>query len=400
MHFSTSVIALAAASLASGHMIMATPKPYTSPVVDNSPLLPDGSNFPCKASAGTQYAGTPISMPIGSSQPLSFTGSAVHGGGSCQISVTYVSPPPKDPSQWDVIYSIEGGCPAKGVAGNLPENPNGDGASTYTFKIPQGVKTNTPATLAWTWFNKIGNREMYMNCAPVTFTGGSSKRDSYDNATMLEARDSSFPAMFTANIGNGCRTADSADLAFPNPGPVLDKFGSAAYTPPVGTCAAASAEGPPAGGSAPGPAAPSGSSAAGTVTSSAPAAPPSSTLAISSVPSSPPASAPSLPPAVAAPAPPVAAPAPPPAASAAPPAAGAAGAQTPQTPCSSEGMWNCLPDGASFQQCGSGIWSAVQQLAAGMKCTPGQSMTFSQSAAKIRRSRLHGNIHHRRGSVL
>ena len=400
MHFSTSLIALAAASLASGHMLMATPKPYTSPVIDNSPLLPDGSNFPCKAPPGTKYAGTTITMPIGSSQSLSFTGSAVHGGGSCQISVTYVSPPPKDPSQWDVIYSIEGGCPAKNVAGNLPDNPDGTGAGVYSFKIPEGVKTNTPATLAWTWFNKIGNREMYMNCAPVTFTGGSSKRDSYDNATMLEPRDASFPAMFTANIGNGCTTVDSADLEFPNPGTALDKFGSSPLTPPTGTCAAANAEGPPpaGGGSAPSGSAPSGSAPAPAASSgsSAPppaAAAPSSTMVTSSAPTSSPAAmpaAPSSPPAAAAPAP----------AAAAPPAAGAAGAQTPQTPCSSEGMWNCLPDGTSFQQCGSGMWSVVQSMAAGVKCTPGQSMTLTQTAAKVRRSRIRGNIHHRRGSVL
>lgn len=43
------------------------------------------------------------------------------------------------------------------------------------------------------------------------------------------------------------------------------------------------------------------------------------------------------------------------------------------TPCTTEGMWNCI--GAdSFQQCSSGTWSVVGQLAAGTSCTSGQVM--------------------------
>lgn len=60
-----------------------------------------------------------------------------------------------------VIHSIEGGCPAN-VDGNLPADPNGDGASTFQFSIPDGINPGD-YVLAWTWFNKIGNREMYMN---------------------------------------------------------------------------------------------------------------------------------------------------------------------------------------------------------------------------------------------
>jgi hypothetical protein len=34
----------------------------------------------------------------------------------------------------------------------------------------------------------------------------------------------------------------------------------------------------------------------------------------------------------------------------------------------SEGQWNCMTN--SFQRCGSGQWSAVQQCALGTRCTP------------------------------
>ncbi|KAI1815357.1 hypothetical protein GGS20DRAFT_584592 [Poronia punctata] len=35
----------------------------------------------------------------------------------------------------------------------------------------------------------------------------------------------------------------------------------------------------------------------------------------------------------------------------------------------SEGQWNCMTDG--FQRCGSGVWSVVEQCAAGTACSPG-----------------------------
>ncbi|KAI0102214.1 hypothetical protein GGR51DRAFT_298580 [Nemania sp. FL0031] len=34
----------------------------------------------------------------------------------------------------------------------------------------------------------------------------------------------------------------------------------------------------------------------------------------------------------------------------------------------SEGQWNCMT--SSFQRCGSGLWSQVEQCALGTKCTP------------------------------
>ena len=94
-------------------------------------------------------------MEIGSKQQLSFNGSAVHGGGSCQVSLTTDNPATKN-SKWMVIHSIEGGCPARGQAGNMPggENPTEQGGDKYDYTIPQGVAPGK-YTLAWTWFNKV-----------------------------------------------------------------------------------------------------------------------------------------------------------------------------------------------------------------------------------------------------
>lgn len=108
-------------------------------------------------------------------------------------------------------------------------------------------------TLAWTWFNKIGNREMYMNCAPVTVTGASGKtkrkahgqRHSHGASVAKRASAmSSLPNMFVANIGNGCSTAESGTtLAIPqqNLGTNVQHVGSDKLVPPVGNCGGSSA---------------------------------------------------------------------------------------------------------------------------------------------------------------
>ena len=105
---------------------------------------------------------------------------------------------------WSVILSIEGGCPSKSASGNLGDNAGSTASDKYPYKIPDSIKPGT-YTVGWRLFNKIGNREMYMNCANVKITGGSSKRDTHTNETYvipdLAERDStSFPNMFVANV--------------------------------------------------------------------------------------------------------------------------------------------------------------------------------------------------------
>lgn len=70
---------------------------------------------------------------------------------------------------------------------------------------------------------------MYMNCAVVTIGGSGSK---------LKARALAGPAIFLANIGNGCTTAPGTDVIFPNPGNVIEYGGNpASRAPPIGSCA-------------------------------------------------------------------------------------------------------------------------------------------------------------------
>ena len=111
MQFNMALMALLVSG-ASSHMIMKTPTPYGAASINNSPLVADGSDYPCKQRPGVYDKGSASNtMAVGSQQSLSFTGSAVHGGGSCQLSLTKDLKPTKD-TDFRVILSIEGGCPA------------------------------------------------------------------------------------------------------------------------------------------------------------------------------------------------------------------------------------------------------------------------------------------------
>ncbi|KAL8727661.1 MAG: hypothetical protein Q9166_005897 [cf. Caloplaca sp. 2 TL-2023] len=228
--------ALALVSTSKAHMKMGTPAPYGAASLNNSPLAGDGSDFPCKQRPGVyDQPTTKNSMAIGAQQEIALIGSAVHGGGSCQISLTEDLKPTKT-SKWMVIHAIEGGCPAK-VAGNLDPNASGTAAPKIPYKIPEGINPGE-YTLAWTWFNRIGLREMYMNCAPITVTGGSKKRfvdeASFNTTEEIGSdevfkRDTAFPDMFKANIGqvsNGCKTVETFDTVFPSPGKSVVKGGT------------------------------------------------------------------------------------------------------------------------------------------------------------------------------
>jgi hypothetical protein len=214
--------ALALFSTSNAHMILKTPAPFGSP--DNSPLSSDGSNYPCKLTgdAATFYTGTSTSMAVGENQTLSFTGSAVHGGGSCQLAIT-TDKAPSATTAWSVILSIEGGCPST----------DGNGPSEYSYSIPDSVPSGD-YVFAWTWISKMsGAPEYYMNCAPITVTGSSSKRSIYERDDM--------PNLFVANLAdiNDCKSrsdGSSIDVLYPNPGSnVIQPGTSNAFKDPVGT---------------------------------------------------------------------------------------------------------------------------------------------------------------------
>ncbi|TGO08449.1 hypothetical protein BTUL_0209g00150 [Botrytis tulipae] len=388
MFSKASIAALALVTVSNAHMIMTSPVPYGADTLTNSPLEASGADFPCKQRNGVYAVTTQNTMELGGSYDLAFKGSAVHGGGSCQVSITYDETPSAS-STFKVIHSIIGGCPMKNVAGNNGDNKDAVDPDTYNFTIPSTLPAGK-ATLAWTWFNKIGNREMYMNCAPVTLTGGSSKRS--DLIARDQAAFSALPDMFTANIGNGCGTADSKDVVFPNPGDSVEYDGgstASATAAPTGSCATAAAgvasakpTGTGTGTGATSAVAPYGTAPAATASSlpggvfvsiatGTGAATSSATLAATS--------AVGVVPSVATTG--VSVPTTPTSATSAIAPAGTGASSTSSSgaltgACTSEGMFNCI-SGTSYQQCGSGTWSVVMQMASGTTCTSGQTMSLA-----------------------
>ncbi|PYH45766.1 lytic polysaccharide monooxygenase AA11 family protein [Aspergillus saccharolyticus JOP 1030-1] len=380
--------ALLGMSAVEGHMIMSQPVPYGKDTLNNSPLAADGSDFPCKLRSNTYQVTQWNTGAVGESMPLTFTGSAVHGGGSCQISLTTDLEPTKD-SEWMVIKSFEGGCPAN-VAGNLPANANGADPFTFNYTIPEGISPGK-YTLAWTWFNRIGNREMYMNCAPLEVTGSSSKRSRV--MSKLEERSSTFPPMFVANI-NGCTTKEGVDIRFPQPGDYVAYLGEASNLAPEGSAACTgtptfAAAGDTSSGTSSGTS--SASSAAAAISSAvvanantgsyqssttapaintAYAAPPAASSASSESYSGTSSGASSQ-------------------SSSAVSSSGSSSAGTSTSgalsgSCSSEGSWNCI-GGSSFQRCANGQWTTAQAMASGTQCTPGQSDSLSIASAMSKR---------------
>lgn len=216
--------ALGLANMASAHGIMIEPYPYnyvTEPLYQNWPLSAD-LPFPCQGRTQHIEKDRAI-LTAGTNQTVKFWVSAVHGGGSCQFSIAYGYPPPANVSEWKTLYTIIGGCPAE-AAGNLPtvetdangrangpQCGNDTGAECvrqFSIPLPAGL-ANGDATFAWTWLNKIGNREYYMSCSPVTITGGTDDRDFIDT----------LPPVFQANIPGQCTTGASGSVVnIPNPG--------------------------------------------------------------------------------------------------------------------------------------------------------------------------------------
>ncbi|KAJ9158241.1 Glycoside hydrolase [Coniochaeta hoffmannii] len=400
------------ATLSSAHMIMSSPKPFGG--VGQAPLLEDGSNFPCQMTAGGSYQSQgSTTMAKGSPQELAFIGQAVHGGGSCQVSITYDTAPTKN-SVWKVIHSIQGGCPAKNQQGNMGNSASAADPFTYQFQIPDDVPTGN-ATIAWTWLNRIGNREYYMNCAPISITGSSGDKANFD----------ALPDMLVANIPaiTSCTTKDleGKDYKYPNPGNSVDNFNMTDLVSLNGDCGKVATGGSGSGsgsGSQPSSSAapvqaPTTSAVKGSATlpggvfitvpagnggASSPAAQPTqaqgSSQAVQPTQAAPttqvvPTTFASVAKTstAAASATTTASPAGSTGSSGSGSTSGSAsGAQTAGSACSPEGLWNCV-GGTSFQQCGSGLWSPVMALAAGMKCTPGQSTVLEMQAinGKLRR---------------
>ncbi|KAF4955038.1 hypothetical protein FSARC_11959, partial [Fusarium sarcochroum] len=157
MQLPSFALCLGLAGLAQAHMEMIYPPPFKSKANTNAgsdvdfsmtaPLEAGGGNFPCKgyhSLFGTKEGAPVADWEAGGSYNMTITGGANHGGGSCQASLSF-----DKGKTWSAIHSYVGNCPAAGT-------------STFDFKIPTDAPSGE-AIFAWSWFNQIGNREMYMN---------------------------------------------------------------------------------------------------------------------------------------------------------------------------------------------------------------------------------------------
>jgi len=377
------LMAAGLASVASAHMEMTFPAPFKSKNnphagqdIDYSLVDPiKGAQFPCKgyhSLFGTPAGATTADFTAGSSYKIEIAGGAKHDGGSCQASLSY-----DKGSTWTVIHSYVGNCP---IETSLP------------FTVPADAPAGE-AIFAWTWFNKVGNRELYMNCAAVNIAGGGAAK------RQASVPFSSRPAMFVANVDDTCTVPEGTDVEFPNPGPDVTVAPNAKTGAPVGSCGPAAAPVAP-------PTEPVTPPTEPVTPPTEPVTPPTEPETPPTEPETPPTdpgnifiTAPGVPAPTDVPAPTMPAPStmmtlsksadtPKPTAPSTPvapvtPPATGAGAFAAGTACTAEGDWNCIA-GTEFQRCAAGAWSVAQPMAAGLKCTPGQSANLTYAKRSIR----------------
>ncbi|KAM3082480.1 hypothetical protein ACMFMF_002141 [Clarireedia jacksonii] len=211
MHF-TKAIALGAtlcASTINAHLALTWPLPFRAAYNPNSvqsqidysitsPLAASGSNFPCKYNdMGTAGGKSVVTWQAGATANWTVGSGALHGGGSCQVALSYDSG-----KTFHVIHSYIGSCPTAV-------------SSSADFTIPADAPAGE-ALFAWTWQNLVGNREFYMSCASVTIEGGEKARAA--PAVAFSER----PGLFLVNLGNGCTSVEGKSVNYPAPGPDAD----------------------------------------------------------------------------------------------------------------------------------------------------------------------------------
>jgi hypothetical protein len=180
---------LAGPALVQSHAVMKNPRPYhldTAPYLETGALnISSGRVFPCHGFTDPDPGHDPTTVKAGEQLLVDLTIGAEHHGGSCQFSVAYDDP--AVPENWKVIYSIIGGCPANStfplnvgfdtdpefklrqtrdaqgrVSTPVCTEPLGNNcARQFNIPVPNNMP-NGKARFAWTWFNWVGNREMYM----------------------------------------------------------------------------------------------------------------------------------------------------------------------------------------------------------------------------------------------
>ena len=216
MRLST-ILVMPLAAMTSAHMELIQPpslrqrnNPFTTSADTDlkSPMSYSGSNYPCRGHLSvlnSPQGQSTASWPAGSRQTWTLEGSTRHEGGSCQASIS------KDGgTTFKVVHSYIGGCPLK---------------DSWDFKVP-GDTPPGPALFAYSWHNRIGNREMYMNCASVTITGGGGRESIPFNRR---------PNILRAHAGTDCNIAEGFDVEYPDPGPDVTRFPQTKLIAPVGS---------------------------------------------------------------------------------------------------------------------------------------------------------------------
>jgi hypothetical protein len=109
-----------------------------------SPLnvLPDFFSFPCKGFPKGPVVATFETNKI----TITLEGTATHGGGHCQFGISY------DDKNFVVLKTVLNDCLLDTMS--------------YSYEIPKYARGDN-ITVFWTWINRIGNREYYMECADV-----------------------------------------------------------------------------------------------------------------------------------------------------------------------------------------------------------------------------------------
>jgi hypothetical protein len=152
-------------SITQAHMQMRSPAPRWSKYNNwysernqinynlNSPLnvQPDFFTFPCKGFLPS----APTTVLRDNTIKITLEGTATHEGGHCQFGITL------DNINFLVLQTITNNCLINSLE--------------YTMTLPNGMPQSN-FTVFWSWINKIGNREYYMDCADVSLMNGNTNR--------------------------------------------------------------------------------------------------------------------------------------------------------------------------------------------------------------------------------
>jgi hypothetical protein len=134
----------ALSTLILAHMQMLIPSPLRDPHANRAnepkdynilqPLHAHGSDFACKGWHLNTPWTTVATYEAGGTYGMTLKGSVTHGGGSCQLSMSF-----DGGSEFKIIHSMEGGCPND---------------RKYRFKMREELgkgKKRSTGLFLWTW---------------------------------------------------------------------------------------------------------------------------------------------------------------------------------------------------------------------------------------------------------